>query len=180
MNATLLPKLSVTAALLAVLGTGCAPHDDTSETDEPHNTAEASSTSAAEKPGIDSAGDVNPIEAQMWLDDFTIGKAAQTDQSISAADQGDDFAPGAPVFVSMEVGDAPAAAKVRVDVLNEDGDDTPVASQEQAVPAGAHYMSFKVDTKSWPKGDYRAEVWIGDERVNEQHFQIVDAANAGR
>jgi hypothetical protein len=27
-------------------------------------------------------------------------------------------------------------------------------------------------------GDYRAEVWIGDEKVNTQQFQIVEASKA--
>ena len=29
-------------------------------------------------------------------------------------------------------------------------------------------------------GTNRAEVWIGDEKVNTQQFQIVDAAGAGK
>ena len=35
-------------------------------------------------------------------------------------------------------------------------------------------------TTSWAKGDYRAEVWIGDEKVNTQQFQIVDKSEAGK
>jgi hypothetical protein len=35
-------------------------------------------------------------------------------------------------------------------------------------------------TSSWQKGDYRAEVWIGDEKVNQQEFNLVDASAAGK
>ena len=48
-------------------------------------------------------------------------------------------------------------------------------------PGWADVLAFhSADTGSWAKGDYRAEVWIGDEKVNQQQFQIVDAANAGK
>jgi hypothetical protein len=45
--------------------------------------------------------------------------------------------------------------------------------------AGQKYLAFTAqDTTSWATGDYRAKVWIGDEKVNIQQFQIVDAGKA--
>jgi hypothetical protein len=173
MTRKILSGLSV-PALLLLLAAGCQPTADTAETDEAEDAYEASSTARTEQPGTGRPGDVNPVEAQMWLDDFTIGNNVQTDGSIAMGDQGDDFAPGEKVFVSMEVGDAPAGATVRVDFLREDDEDRPVATTESVVPADAHYLSFEADTTGWMLGDYRAEVWVGDERVNEQHFQVVE------
>jgi hypothetical protein len=49
------------------------------------------------------------------------------------------------------------------------------------VVAGQTYLTFKsADTSSWAKGDYRAEVWIGDKKVNTQQFNVVDKSQAGK
>lgn len=58
--------------------------------------------------------------------------------------------------------------------------ETKINEEQQTVATGNKYLSFQADTSSWEKGDYRAEVWIGDEKVNTQQFQIVDAENAGQ
>ena len=58
---------------------------------------------------------------------------------------------------------------------------TMLMKHAKPVTAGQPTMSFEhTDTASWAKGDYRAEVWAGDEKVNDQHFQIVDKAKAGK
>ncbi len=46
--------------------------------------------------------------------------------------------------------------------------------------AGQTFMAFEKSSKGWPKGDYSAQVFVGDEKVNTQHFQIVDAGKAGK
>jgi hypothetical protein len=92
---------------------------------------------------------------------------------------GDDFAPGQPVHVTMEVGDAPPNSTVKV-VWYAPGE-TKITEENKPVVAGQKYLAFSAnDTKSWKQGDYRAEVWIGDEKVNTQQFQIVPASGAGR
>ena len=59
--------------------------------------------------------------------------------------------------------------------------ETRIGEEEKTVETGAQYLTFQsTDTASWAKGDYRAEIWIGDEKVNQQQFQIVDAGDAGR
>jgi hypothetical protein len=78
----------------------------------------------------------------------------------------------------MEVGDAPAGSAVKV-VWYGPGEKK-VAEEQKTVQTGEHYMNFKAaDTASWPKGDYRAEVWIGDEKVNTQQFNVTDKSKAG-
>ena len=53
--------------------------------------------------------------------------------------------------------------------------------KEKSVPQGSKYLSFsQTKTGSWAKGDYRAEVWIGDEKVNTQHFNVTDKSKAGK
>jgi hypothetical protein len=92
-------------------------------------------TTTTEQPGAESPSDVSPVNAQTWVDDVTIGSELGPDGTIVAGRTGDDFAPGQPVHIAMEVGDAPAGSEVMVK-------------------------------------------WVGDEKVNQQQFQIVQQRNA--
>lgn len=140
--------------------------------------AEAPPTAqTAEQPGVESPSDVSPVNAQTWIDDVTIGSELGPDGAMVAGKTGDDFAPGQPVHIAMEVGDAPADAAVKVVWYGPN--ETKVGEETKNVTAGQKYLSFSAgDTASWAKGDYRAEVWVGDEKVNQQQFQIVEPGEA--
>ncbi len=138
-------------------------------------------TQAQEKeaPGTNQPNDLNPVSAQTMIDDVTIGHKVAADGTIPAADQGDDFAPGQPIYLTMKVGDAPAGSEVKVAWYGPG--ETKLKDQSKKVDAGQTYMTFEVpDTGSWQKGDYRAEVWIGDEKVNQQEFNLTDRSEAGK
>jgi hypothetical protein len=151
--------------------------NDQAEMDDADDTATA--TTEQEVAGADQANDVNPVEAQTMIDDVTIGKNVGADGMIAAADQGDDFAPGESVYLTMKVGDAPAGSEVKVSWFGPG--ETEIAHESKFVSEGQQYLTFQAaDTASWQKGDYRAEIWIGDEKVNQQQFQIVDATEAGK
>ena len=142
------------------------------ETAEPPAT-----TTTVEQPGTASPSDVAPTTAQSWIDDVTIGSELAPDGSMVAGKTGDDFAPGQPIHLSMEVGDAPPNSAVKVVWYGPN--ETKIGEENKPVVAGQKYLTFSApSTSSWAKGDYRAEVWIGDEKVNTQQFQIVDPANA--
>ena len=159
-----------------VLAVACSPRE-TAEYDDKDDTA--TTTSEQEQPLTDSEADLNPIEAQAAIDDVTIGHGVDSSNTIPQDQQGDDFSPGETVHVSMEVGDTPAGSAVKV-VWYGPGD-TQVGESTKTVNAGEKYLTFQSPgTSSWAKGDYRAEVWIGDEKVNTQQFQIVDQDDAGR
>lgn len=157
------------------LGIACKTQEH-AETDDADDTA--TTATEQEVAGVDSPGDLNPVEAQTMVDDVTIGKKVGADGMIATADQGDDFAPGETVNLVMNVADAPAASAVKV-VWYGPGE-TKINEESKTVETGAQYLNFQADTASWQKGDYRAEVWIGDEKVNTQQFQVVDAADAGK
>jgi len=157
------------------LGMACKSHEQ-AEVDDRDDTATTATTQ--EVPGTNSPGDLNPVEAQTMIDDVTIGHKVGADGTIAAADQGDDFAPGETVNLAMKVGDAPAGSAVKV-VWYGPGE-TKINEDTKNVETGATYLAFQADTASWKKGDYRAEVWIGDEKVNTQEFQIVDKDKAGK
>jgi hypothetical protein len=169
--------------LLALLLAGALPlmaackTNDQAEMDDADDTATA--TTEQEVAGADQPNDLNPVEAQTMVDDVTIGKRVGADGMIAAADQGDDFAPGDPVYITMKVGDAPAGSEVKLAWFGPG--ETKIKDDAKTVTEGQEYLTFEAtDTASWQKGDYRAEVWIGDEKVNQQQFQIVDASEAGR
>lgn len=130
-----------------------------------------------EQAGTSSPSDIAPTTAQSWIDDVTIGSELAPDGSMVVAKTGDDFAPGQPVHLAMEVGDAPPTSSVKVVWYGPN--ETKIGEENKPVVAGQKYLNFTAtDTASWAKGDYRAEVWIGDEKVNTQQFQIVDADKA--
>lgn len=162
--------------LLLPLALACGPKE-TAETDDPDDTATA--TSEEEKAGVDQPGDLNPVEAETMIDDVTIGHSVGSDGTIAADQQGDDFAPGDPIYVAMEVGDTPAGSAVKIVWFGPN--ETRIGEETKTVTAGEKNLGFQTtDTGSWAKGDYRAEIWIGDEKVNTQQFQIVDKDDAGR
>ena len=163
------------ALMLPLLTVACRTHEQ-AEVDDQDDTA--ATASEQEVPATDREGDLNPVEAQTMIDDVTIGKQVGADGMIATENQGDDFAPGETVHLTMNVADAPAGSSVKV-VWFGPGEQQ-VGEQVKQVETGAKYLTFETaDTNSWQKGDYRAEVWVGDEKVNTQQFQIVDADDAG-
>lgn len=145
---------------------------------EPEGGAPPTATTA-EMAGTSSPTDVNPMAAATWIDDVTIGHEVGADGTIPTGKTGDDFAPGQPIHIAMKVADAPAGSAVKVAWFGPN--ETKIGEEQKNVPTGAQTLTFSAtDTKSWAKGDYRAEVWVGDEKVNTQQFQIVDAAGAGK
>ena len=77
----------------------------------------------------------------------------------------------------MKVSDAPASTPVKVIWFGPN--DTKIGEDVKQVQPGDKYLGFAArDTTTWSKGDYRAEVWVGDEKVNTQHFNITDASKA--
>ncbi len=167
--------LALLFAALLPLTVACRTNE-TAETDDMDDTAAA--TTEQEVAGADQPNDLNPVEAQTFVDDVTIGKNV-VDGMIPTEAQGDDFAPGETVNLSMKVADAPAGSSVKV-VWFGPGE-TRINEETKSVNAGEQYLTFQAaDTASWQKGDYRAEVWVGDEKVNQQQFQIVDASESGR
>lgn len=126
----------------------------------------------------ESSTDLSPVTAQMAIDDVEIGHALTPEGRIDTGAGGDDFAPGHTIYLAMEVGDTPAGSAVKVVWYGPN--ETKLGEQTATVAQGQTYLNFQqTDTAGWAKGDYRAEVWIGDEKVNQQEFNITEPENAG-
>jgi len=178
-------SLGWTLALLLPLAAACNK-SDTATTGEGAETPSDSAmqtppaASTTEAPGINnSSTDVNPVSAQVAIDDVQIGHSLDAAGKIADGQSGDDFAPGDPVYLAMEVGDAPAGSAVKAHWVGPN--ETPIGDQNATVTAGQKYLSFsQTDTSKWAKGDYKVEVWFGDEKVNTQQFNVTDTASADK
>jgi hypothetical protein len=158
----------VLCVVLATVGLTACGRDET---------ADPVATTTTEQPGLEAPSDLAPTTAQSYIDDVTIGSELGPDGSMVAGKTGDDFAPGQTVHLTMEVGDAPPTSQVKVVWYGPN--ETKIGEETKPVVSGQKYLSFSsADTASWAKGDYRAEVWIGDEKVNQQQFNITDLNDA--
>lgn len=101
----------------------------------------------------------------------TIGRSIDPDGTIPEQAQETDFAAGEAVIAAVPVEEFPAGERVRVVWVGPDG--TPVSEETKQVEAGAAYLGFSTEgTAAWEKGDYRAEVWVGSEKITERSFEI--------
>ena len=130
-----------------------------------------------EKPGISQPGDVSPPVAQAMVDDVNIGVTLDGNGRVPAGNGPDNFLPGEDIYLTMDVSDAPAGTAIRVVWIGPG--DKAIDTQIQKVAAGVSTLKFvKQGTQNWKPGDYRAEVWVGDEKVNDEVFDIVSTRSA--
>jgi hypothetical protein len=161
-----------TVAALAVLA-ACAREQP--EDPLPPPTASTDPTTTAPPAGVPTQ-----TTAQIWLDDFTLGRELSQDGSVATGTNENEFAPGEPIHLAMEVGDAPAKAAVRVQWVGPG--DAPIAEETKTVTPGETYMNFTAqNTRAWQPGDdYRAEVWVEGQKVTELEFDVVRQRAASR
>jgi len=132
-----------------------------------------------EKPGISKSGDVSPPVAQAMVDDVNLGTAVAADGQIPAKSRADDFVPGEDIYLTMDVSDAAPGTQVKVVWFGPD--ERRIGEQRETVSSGVSTLKFMKDgTQAWKPGDYRAEVWVGDEKVNDERFNIVSARSASK
>jgi hypothetical protein len=166
--------LIISLSLSVVLAGACKKTDEAATGSA--DTATAASTT--EIAGTQSPNDLNPMRAQSYIDDVTIGHEVAADGTIPTGKTGDDFAPGETVKIAMKVKDAPAGTAVKT-VFFGPGEKN-VGEKTNTVAGGEKFLVVEQATKGWPQGDYRADIFVGDEKVNSQQFQIVPAAGAGK
>ena len=135
--------------------------------------------SEQEKTGVSKPGDVSPLVAQAMVDDVTLGTAVTVDGHIPARSRTDVFVPGEVIFLTMDVSDAPPGTAVKVVWYGPH--EQRIGEQRQTVASGMSMLKFVKDgTRTWKTGDYRAEIWVGDEKVNDERFNIESARIASR
>lgn len=111
-----------------------------------------------------------PLRTLPWVSDFRLG--AELDKSGRLAQLRSEFAPGEPVYLSMQVNYMPRSALVSIYWYGPNN--LTLGHETQTVSSGQAWLRFvRTDTRSWPEGAYRAEVWIGNEKIEVQHFDIL-------
>ncbi len=122
------------------------------------------------------AAPVNIFEVRTkWLSDFAIGSELGPDGNVAA--QKNAFAPGDPIVYSAAAGEAPPASAVKIVWMGPN--ETKLGEQTKGIAAGQKVVNFTApDTAAWPAGSYEAQLWVVDEKVNGQKFEIAgpDAA----
>lgn len=133
-------------AVALTLTAGCSR-----DTTEPVATATDEATSA--------------ISKEIWVDGVQLSSTAGT---VSQ----DGYRPGETLELSMSVEDAPRGTVVTTYWYGPEG--RQLAYESQTVDADDRQMSFQQEnTHAWAAGTYRAEVWVGDNKVEEETFKIV-------
>jgi hypothetical protein len=113
----------------------------------------------------------NPDHA---ISDVTVGHQLGADGAIAAGQDGKHFMPGDPVFIAFKTGGAPAGTAVEVDWLGPQ--DQKLGTETRQVATGDAMMHFSTRrTNGWGLGDYHADLLVNGQKVDTEHFSIVNA-----
>lgn len=161
MNPTATQLLSACSAVLLV---SCSPAREGRP--EPASTEPTHTSQAPVPTGIFKA----LMRTPAWLNDFRLGTAPLEDGTLTLIT--DVFAPGEPIFVTMDV-EVPLPRGTLVTAYWYGPQNQPLGYEIKPVAADQERISFmQRNTLDWPRGDYRAEIWIGETRMSEHEFQI--------
>ena len=111
------------------------------------------------------------VDAEVAIDDLTLGARLALDGSIDEGWGSDEFLQGERIYVAMEVADAPVGSDIRVEWIGPDGE--VVDEETKEVLPRRPYLSFRLDdTVALPLGEYRVRVFYEGERVGELGFEV--------
>jgi hypothetical protein len=155
-----------------LLGTGLLAGCDEAPRESYVEPGATTRVSQGEIPGRQSPSDLSPITAQRYVDEVRLGRGLDPEGQVPRDLVSQTFASGSPIYLSMEVTDAPAGSLIQASLLDAATAEK-VWSAQKSVPAGQSYLSFKVDD-SLPRGSYRAQLIIGDETVALREFEVIE------
>lgn len=143
------PVTLIGAAVLLILG-ACSKREDVPEQ---VSDAAAEATSA--------------IKTESWVDDVQVSGVAAAGTSAAQS-----LTPGTQLQVSMSVEDAPQGTVVTAYWYGPEN--RQLAYESQTVEPQQRQMSFtQENTHDWPAGTYHTEIWVGQDKVEEETFEIV-------
>jgi hypothetical protein len=164
-------------AVVVVVGlplmTACKQKEQGAEPPSESHEAAAPSATPGEIPGTNNGNpnDISAMKAQSWVDDVTLGRKVQPDGTVADADKTDDFKAGDSIYLTMKVSDAPAGSQVKT--IWYGPADQKIDEESKDVKVGDKTLTFeRTKTASWKDGDYRVEVWTGDEKVKTAEFSL--------
>jgi hypothetical protein len=111
--------------------------------------------------------------------DVAVGHQLAADGGIAAGQDGKNFVPGQPVYVVFKAGSAPAGTLVAIEWFGPSGQK--LASDQQQVGQGDVVMHFaSTSTGNWGLGDYRADLLVNGQKVDTEHFSVVNRNQADK
>jgi hypothetical protein len=123
---------------------------------------------------VQEQGTVDPGTSQVpaIVRETTVGRRLAADGAVDPAAQTDAFTAGEQIHLAVKVAPQSAAeGQLRVTWYGP-GDDL-LAEDAKPVPGSERFVSFSSgDTAGWDPGNYRAEVWLENEKLAEQRFAL--------
>jgi hypothetical protein len=111
--------------------------------------------------------------------DVAVGHQLGANGGIAASQEGKHFAPGQAVFIVFRAGSAPPGTNIQVEWYGPDNQK--LLSDQQEVKSGDSMMHFASDrTGGWGLGDYRADLLVNGQKVDTEHFSVVNAIKADK
>ncbi len=162
--------VSATGLVAAIALAGCGAKPDRAKHDAEKVTPTVTET---ERPGTAAPSDITPMTARTRISDLKVGNTLGADGAV--ADNENLLYPGTALHASIAVGDVPAGSKVKVVWIGPN--EQRIADEVKEVAAGVAFLVFHAaDTSAWAAGDYKVEIYLGDELAIADHFMITTKA----
>ena len=158
-------------SLVAVAGLltlpGCTKETKQAESEPSKMTPTVSET---ERPGNEAPSDITPATARLRVSDLKVGPQLGSDGAV--AKNVDEVLPGEKVHASIAIGDVAAGSAVKAVWIGPD--DKRLGESVKDVSQGLTFLIFDApDTTAWVPGDYKVEIYLGDELAGSESFDIV-------
>jgi hypothetical protein len=168
MKRLLTAGFAISAALAAA---GCSTEPRRAEKSPDKVTPTVTET---ERPGVEAPSDISNATARWRVSDLTLGTKLDADGKI--AQSRDNFPTGAAVLASLGVADVAAGSQIKA-VWSGPGE-TRLHEEVKEVAAGTAFLLFKAPaTRGWALGDYKIDIYLGDELAGTENFDIVARAS---
>ena len=124
-----------------------------------------------ERPGNEAPSDITPATARARISDLKVGPQVGADGAV--VNNVDEVLPGETVHASISVGDVAAGSAVKAVWIGPD--DKRLGESVKDVAQGLTFLTFDApDTKAWVPGDYKVEIYLGDELAGSESFDIIE------
>ena len=154
-------------ALAALLFAGCANESKRAERDADKATPTVTET---ERPGSAAKSDITPVTAAVRISDLKLGTVLDAEGKV--AENQDNVQAGDVVHASLAVGDVGAGSKIKAVWLGPEG--VRISDETKDVAAGMAFLVFHApSTQGWALGNYKVEIYLGDELASSEGFDIV-------
>lgn len=124
----------------------------------------------SERPGTSAPSDISPATARLRVSDLKVGSTLDAEGKV--AENTDEFDAGQDVAASIAVGDVGAGSRIKAVWIGPD--EIRIHEEVKDVPTGTAFLIFRApDTTAWAAGDYKVEIFLGDELAGSESFDIV-------